>query len=70
MEHYKSMRTKRLKIVGTNLWLWEQKSMVQGTHLRLWEKIYGCGNKNLFVYENKSMVVGTKTYCCMSKTIL
>jgi hypothetical protein len=41
-------------VVGTNLWLWEQNKNIgcENKNLWLWEQIYGCGNK--------SMVVGTK----------
>jgi hypothetical protein len=52
-------------VVGTNLWLWEQKPLVVGTkrHMigeqkkmvveqkcMLMEQIYGCSNKNLWLW--------------------
>jgi hypothetical protein len=75
MEYYKSMRTKPM-IVGTKLWLWEQKNYGCGNKdLGLFPQIYGCGNKKNMVVGtktygcgNKSMVVGTKTYSCGNKS--
>jgi hypothetical protein len=61
-------------VVGTNIWLLEQKLIVVRTNIWLWEQIHGCGNnKNMVVgtktygYGNKYMVVGTKTYYCGNK---
>jgi hypothetical protein len=48
------MKTKHM-IMGTNLWLWEQKPRDVDTNLWFWEQ-------NIWLWEENYMVVGTKTY--------
>jgi hypothetical protein len=57
------MRTKH-KIVGTNVWLREQKQIVMRT------KYIWFGEQKQWLGEQKPIVLGTKNYCYGNKTMI